>query len=161
MPPALAGQELSGTQDPAASYQMDGHGFFAVSVRDLDATGAWYARALHLTVAREFRSPDGTVALAVLQRPGLTVELVAHRASIGVDSLANVSRGYLIQGLFKAGFFVHGIDELFNELRALGVQTDEQVIVDEEMSLRFFVFRDPEDNRLQAFERCDGECTKP
>jgi hypothetical protein len=61
-------------------------------------------------------------------------------------------------GIFKTGFFVTGLDALFERLKESGVKVDLAIFTDDALQIRSFVFRDPEGNRLQVFERCGDGC---
>ena len=62
------------------------------------------------------------------------------------------------EGIQHYSFFVDDIDAAFNWLRSQGVNTDAGIMIDRELQVRTFVFRDLEGNALQVFERCGEEC---
>lgn len=147
-------------QPSPGPFQILGSAFVAISVADADASAAWYAKTLGLELKRSIDTPDGRIAIRILARQGLMVELIAQRGSLALDQLAGpdgpLQKRIFVQGHFKAGFFVADAQAVYDHLRALSVSMDERVIVDNDMNLEFFVFRDPDGNRLQVFERIDG-----
>ena len=151
-----AAQDVAPAELP---FRLVGNAFMALSVGDMDESEAWYQAALGLTTVRSVGASEDETLIRVLGRDSLLVELIHDDRSLDVRELTGPLPGaHLVQGLFKAGFFVDDADALFSHLQSQGVTMDQRVIADPEMGLRFFVFRDLDGNRLQAFERCTGDC---
>ncbi len=124
-------------------------GFFvALRVSDLDAAADWYTRVFDLREANRLDADD--LSIRVLAGHEIVVELI-HQ----VGDTRPESRHI---GLFKAGFIVEDIDAFFARMRERGVDTDRQIFVDGALQMRSFLMRDPEGNRLQAFQRCSAAC---
>ena len=96
--------------------------FFALSVADIEASGAWYREKLGLKVTlRPPRSGAGEVM--VLEGGGLMVELIQHDAALALNKLSPpVSDPFQLHGFFKAGFMVEDFDATLATLKDRGVQ---------------------------------------
>ena len=91
--------------------------FFALSVRDLEASAAWYREALGLSVVMRTPKQNGAAAL-VLEGGGLIVELIQRDGAMPLKSVApSVSDRMLVQGLVKAGAVVADFDRTVARLR--------------------------------------------
>ena len=139
---------LAATQAP--EYEVSAPAFFAVQVEDVTETSGWYREVFGLDEVNRFDAPDGRYAIRILAGGGLTVELIQER---GVERSAERTAG-----LFKAGLYIRGLDAFRRSLESRGVEVDADIFVDHALNARSFVFRDPEGNRLQAFELCEGPC---
>lgn len=125
-------------------------GFLAVRVEDVGTAATWYGRVFDLDEVNRVDSPDGRFKIRVLSSGNLTVELIEER---GVVRSADRHVGH-----FKFGIYVPDIASFHRRLTELGVDVDADIFYDEALGARSFVFRDNEGNRLQAFQRCGGEC---
>jgi glyoxylase-like metal-dependent hydrolase (beta-lactamase superfamily II)/catechol 2,3-dioxygenase-like lactoylglutathione lyase family enzyme len=152
--PRVAGQGM-------ASWTPAGPAFVQISVSDLEASVEWYSRVLGLDVVREVDYGDGSASVRLLRRDDLVVELIAHADPIALDPSLADRPGFRSLGLFKSGFFVEGIEALHEWLAAQSVETDARIGTDGALAMRTFIFRDPDGNRLQAFESCEASCGGP
>lgn len=143
---APAGAQPRGEPD----FTIVGDAFVAIVTEDVDAAARWYASALELTEVKRVEADDGAYSIRIMTRGGLTVELLS------LPGTQAPPERHL--GLFKSGFYVSDIDAAHESLRTRQVDVDERVFTDEPLSVRTFVFRDPDGNRLQVFERCRGPC---
>jgi catechol 2,3-dioxygenase-like lactoylglutathione lyase family enzyme len=104
-------------REPTTAVQVTG-AFFALSVRDLDASAHWYSDVLDLHVVMRTPKTD-KAAVVVLEGGGLIVELIRHDDAV---SLAAAARGItdpiLVHGIVKAGLVVRDFDALLARLRA-------------------------------------------
>ncbi len=133
--------------------------FIALSVSDLEAATAWYSEVLGLRRVRDVSSADGALRASVLSSDNVVIELIRHRSTLAADDvLESQAHRFHLQGIVKTGLFVTDIDRLFEYLRERQVRTDERIGTDRELGLRFFIFRDPDGNRIQVFEPCAGGC---
>jgi catechol 2,3-dioxygenase-like lactoylglutathione lyase family enzyme len=144
--PLAAQAEEADTAAPA----LTGPAFFALQVRDVDTMAVWYREVFGLREANRLEAEDGRYSIRILTGGVMTVELVHERRSVPAPG-----RHF---GLFKAGIHVSDIARFHSRLARLGVDVDADIIVDAALEVRTFVFRDPEGNRLQAFEACGGAC---
>lgn len=133
--------------------------FLAISVSDLEAATAWYRQVLGVEPVREVASADSVLRARLLFFDPVAIELIHHRATLSKGEILDPgAHRFQIQGIVKAGIFVDDIDRLHQHLREQGVNTDARIGVDSLIGARFFVFRDPDGNSIQVFERCAGPC---
>lgn len=151
-PPPTAAQAPS--QAPAVASPS----FFAVSVADLAASVAWYRRTLGLETVRSVEGRAGRSRAVVMRRGELVVELVHFEGSRAPRADPEVEHPFQIEGLVKAGVFVADAGQWHAYLLEAGVEADANVVTDEALGVRTFVFRDPDGNRVQVFERCEDGC---
>lgn len=140
-------------QEPAETerrFRVLGPSFVAIVVRDDSAAAQWYRRVLGVTQTRHLTADDGRYSIRLLTGQGITLELLRLRDALGPPD------PHL--GLFKAGFYVDDVEAAWRWLRTQGVDTDRAIFTDEALNARSFVFRDPEGNRLQVFQRCTPSC---
>ena len=123
--------------------------FFALQVRDLDAMAAWYGEVFALQEVNRLRAEDGRYSIRILAGGGMSVELIHEPRAVGAPD-----RRF---GVFKVGLHLSDLSRLRTRLSAAGVEADAP-FVDRALGMRTFVFRDPEGNRIQAFQPCAGAC---
>lgn len=133
--------------------------FFAMSVSDLEASTAWYARVFGTETVGDVTSRDGRGRARVMVAGNLVIELIAYEGSIGADDVLPVGQHrFALRGIVKTGLFVSDAASAHSLLTANGLDVDDSVGMDERIDARTFVLRDPDDNRLQVFQRCRGAC---
>jgi catechol 2,3-dioxygenase-like lactoylglutathione lyase family enzyme len=95
--------------------------FFALSVKDIQASGTWYREKLGLKVTlNPPRSDFGEVM--VLEGGGLIVELIQTAKARALSSLnPPVSDPFELHGFFKAGVIVEDFDAALASLKERGV----------------------------------------
>lgn len=145
-------------QAPSQAPSVAGPSFFAVAVGDIAAAEAWYRHVLGLETVRSVQSRDGRGRAVVMRHDDLVVELVHFEGSRSPRTDAAVEHPFQIEGLVKAGMFVADVAQWHAYLLESDVEADPQVMSDEALGMRTFVFRDPEGNRIQVFQRCAGPC---
>jgi catechol 2,3-dioxygenase-like lactoylglutathione lyase family enzyme len=124
-----------------------GYHHVAVTVRDIAASEAWYARALGLV--RAFVEPHhgGTGYVVVMTRPGLPFLL-------GLEHHDDADKAYFTPnrtGLDHLAFGLNSrteLDEWVAHLDALGVDRD-PIVDAPERSLALVAFRDPDGLELE------------
>ncbi len=148
----VAAAAVTGQPEPEQSEGpgIIGPTFVAVQVQDLALASAWYRSVFDLEQVNRIIAEDGRYSILVLVGEGIEVELLQVRGASGVDDPA--------LGLFKVGFYVEDIESAHRWIRQQGGDTDDRIFTDEALQARSFVFRDPEGNRLQAFDRCAEPC---
>ncbi|HKA58315.1 MAG TPA: VOC family protein [Gemmatimonadales bacterium] len=133
--------------------------FFALSVRDMDASTKWYVEKLGLAVIMHAPRTAATRASAtILRGGGLTVELIQRDSSI--------PRNPMSAGMFKAGVTVDDFGGTVAALRARGVEIAYGPYPRRPDQPANLIFRDNEGNLIQLFERASGEiagdsCPRP
>ena len=127
-------------------------GFVALSVPDLEASTAWYAEKLGLTVVKRATSPDKKSAVAILQSNGLSVELIWLADAVPLAQIApQLKGGHQLHGIFKSGIFVDDLDSAWNEFKERNVTIAFEPFFDASMQCRMFAIRDNNGNILQFF----------
>ena len=151
LPLLAAASGLSGQESAAAApgFEIRGPAFVALHVEDVERAAAWYSRVFSLSPAKEIDADGGRFRIRILAGANLTVELIEMGA---------VAAPQRHLGFFKFGLYVDDIDAAFEWFRGAGVDIDDSTFVDEALSVRSFVMRDPSGNRLQVFASCDGAC---
>jgi catechol 2,3-dioxygenase-like lactoylglutathione lyase family enzyme len=155
---AAGGITQIAAQVPAEIPAVASPSFFAVSVSDLDAAESWYRRILGLETVRAVQSRDDRSRAVVMRRGDLVVELVHFDGSRSPRTDPGVEHPFQIEGLVKAGVFVADAAQWHAYLQGAHVDTDADVVTDETLAVRTFVFRDLEGNRIQVFEGCEQGC---
>jgi catechol 2,3-dioxygenase-like lactoylglutathione lyase family enzyme len=93
--------------------------FFALSVRDLDASIQWYAEKLGLRVVS--RMAHEAIKGAIMEGNGLEVELMSHPSAVGPADPMDTNAKILSRGIMKAGIRIANFDETITALRSRGV----------------------------------------
>jgi catechol 2,3-dioxygenase-like lactoylglutathione lyase family enzyme len=93
--------------------------FFALSVRDLDASIQWYAEKLGLRVVS--RMEHEAIKGAIMEGNGLEVELMSHPSAVGPADPMDTNAKILSRGIMKAGIRIANFDETITALRSRGV----------------------------------------
>jgi len=93
--------------------------FFALSVRDLDASIQWYTDKLGLRVVS--RMEHEGVKGAIMEGNGLEIELMSHPAAVGPADPMDTNAKILTRGIMKAGIRISNFDETITSLRSRGV----------------------------------------
>ena len=114
----MVGQARSQT---TAAFQASG-AFFALSVKDLEASSKWYAEKLGMKITMQLPKQDKT-SVAVLEGGGLIVELIQNDDAMPLSTAApSVSDNILVHGFFKAGLIVDDLDKLVALFRERNVE---------------------------------------
>jgi Glyoxalase/Bleomycin resistance protein/Dioxygenase superfamily len=137
---------------PVAAAEAAAPVFFALSVKDLDASVKWYSETLQLTPTRLPPTPQAKAA--ILQGGGLIVELVEHSEAFDLETrLPELQKRYLAHGLFKVGFFVSDLDATVKRLKSRGAAFRGELFTDEILGARSILLLDNSQNVIQLFER--------
>jgi catechol 2,3-dioxygenase-like lactoylglutathione lyase family enzyme len=126
--------------------------FSAIIVRNLDTSVAWYQSLFDLRVKDRQSLPERKIRLAILESPSFLAELIEDPSALDRRKLlANSPEGTNIQGHFKIGFKVTGMDGLLKRLQILKVPV-ERIYTDSVSKKRNFLIQDPDGNLIQFFE---------
>ncbi|MBI2213869.1 MAG: VOC family protein [Acidobacteria bacterium] len=116
---AVLGQSVVAPSTPPVAA---GGSFFAMYVANLDSSIAWYSTKLGLSVVFRSAKSDG-VAVALLEGPGLTVELIEYGGGVEPSKSRSASDPlFPTRGLFKAGVIVDDFDQTLALLKQRGVE---------------------------------------
>ena len=130
--------------------------FFALSVPNLDDAVRWYGDNLGFDVDYLPQAPDRVARAAILTSPGITIELVEHSRAFAVEKYVPDLKGrYLVQGIFKVGFYVANLDAWVAHLKERAARIQGSVIADPARGMRFVLVEDNNGNLIQLFERIE------
>lgn len=141
---------------PPPAFNEPSGSFFALSVKDLNATSAWYKQKLGFHEIKQGASPDGKSRAIILERDGAVLELIHHKQAVNGTALRKDYKPYLVHGIFKVGFIVQDADHTMQRLKANGVPIANGPYTDEPMHMRTFMIRDNEGNYIQFFSKVSG-----
>jgi catechol 2,3-dioxygenase-like lactoylglutathione lyase family enzyme len=96
--------------------------FFALSVKDLEASSKWYSEKLGLKVTTNL-AKYGKASGAILEGGDLIVELIQNDDALPLNVVApSVGDNILVHGIFKAGVIVDDLDKLVAIFKQRGVE---------------------------------------
>ena len=131
--------------------------FYALSVRDAEASAAWYARVLGFELARSMDLQEHGVRIRLLERRDALLELVESSSGRDLSELEpSVERRHELYGVFKIGFLVDDLDAAVDALAGHHVPLRGRVIEESDGSMRSLQIEDPDGNVLQLFELTGG-----
>ena len=125
--------------------------YFAVIVKDLDASVDWYANVFDVDRG-ELLTDGDKYKIVNLARPGLFIELLELRAAVARPE-------HYLEGPFKLGLLVDDLDAFVRRLPESIPPLD--VIEDERNNLRFVQLRDPDGNIVQVMETLSSSDNQP
>jgi catechol 2,3-dioxygenase-like lactoylglutathione lyase family enzyme len=152
----LAAASFAQQSGPPPAFNEPSGSFFALSVKDLNATSAWYQQKLGFHEVHQSASPDGKSRAIILARDGAIVELIHHKQAVTGTALRKDYKAYLVHGIFKVGFVVQDADHTMQRLKANGVQIANGPFTDDALHMRSFIIRDNEGNYIQFFSKVSG-----
>ena len=151
-----AASALAQQSGPPPAFNEPSGSFFALSVKDLNATAAWYKQKLGFKEIKQGAAPDGKSRAIILDRDGVVLELIHHKQAVNGSTLMKGYKTYLVYGIFKIGFVVQDADHTMQRLKANGVPIANGPYTDEGMHMRTFMVRDNEGNYIQFFSKVSG-----
>lgn len=122
--------------------------FYAISVRNIDETIAWYTR--HLGFKVESQGGNDQRRGALLSRPGAVLELGEFAGAMAREQVRPGLESHEIHGIFKLGFTIANIERAFEFLQGQGVEVFFPIVTASDGS-RTFGIKDPEGNIIQFF----------
>ena len=125
--------------------------FFALSVADIQASGAWYREKLGLKVT--LHPPRGEFGeVMVLEGGGLMVELIQHDKALPLAKLTPpVSDPFNLHGFFKAGVMVDDFDAAVATMKERGVTIAHGPYAAKEGRRANFIIQDNAGNLIHFF----------
>ncbi|HEX6316456.1 MAG TPA: VOC family protein [Gemmatimonadaceae bacterium] len=142
---ALPASSLAQSASDAPFATAQG-GFFALSVRDLAASVAWYTEKLGLRSVMTVPRTGKIAGVAALEGNGLLVELLQHDDAVA----RNGASPELTRGIAKAGVIVTDFDRAVAALRARGVEITSGPYPPRPAMRANLMFRDNEGNTIQV-----------
>lgn len=128
--------------------------FNAIIVSDMDTSLLWYRTALGYEILNQRELPEMGLRQANLSNGSSNLELIELSSAITPEEfIPNYTQKIKIIGLFKFGFEVENFDQWIEYLTSENVQFNGGVVIDEESNKRMTIILDPDDNRIQLFER--------
>ena len=116
----IGGETLSQNND--TTYFKATGAFFALSVKDLEASSKWYSEKLGLKVTTKLPK-QGKTSVAILEGGSLIVELIQNDDALALNVVApSVTDNILVHGIFKAGVIVDDLDKLVAVFKQRGVE---------------------------------------
>lgn len=129
-------------------------GFVALSVASLDRLVPWYRDTLGFTVFSQGTGPNGGIRFALLQQGNALIEMLQFPdAKPRTEAEPGTTRPFQIHGVFKSGFVVADIDEVYRRIKEMGVPRAFELSKPPDGPYRTFGVRDPEGNVVQVFGR--------
>ena len=134
--------------------QTPGKTFVAISVADADQTARWYEENLGFKEVRRSEAPNKLSRAVILDSQYGMLEIIQHKQAVSLELAApKVKDTYLIHGIFKVGFFVEGIDDLYATLKKRPIEFVGGLYTDEPLNLKSFIIRDNNGIVVQFLQR--------
>ena len=152
----LAASAFAQQSGPPPAFESPRGAYFALSVKDLNVSAAWYEQKLGFREVKQGAARDGKSRTIVLDRDGVVLELVHHRDSVDGTRLRKDYKPYLVYGVFKIGLIVDDADHTLQRLKANGVEIANGPWTDQELHMRSFFIRDNEGNIIQFLSKVSG-----
>ena len=150
-PAALAAQVDQASQPSEISPYL-----VALSVRNVDASYAWYRTHLGFEVMRLPYSYAPGMRVGFLRRGEFRLELVeaagSRPRSAALPDTTNQMSPLSLQGFYKLGFQVPDLDALVAHFRTAGIAPRFGPTSDSSFQVRFFIVADPDGNWVQFFQ---------
>jgi catechol 2,3-dioxygenase-like lactoylglutathione lyase family enzyme len=125
----------------------------ALSTPDSSAAAHWYQDKLGFQLVKEGRMGKD-LRFALLRYDDNILELIQNpEARPLAKSVPGINDPFEIYGIFKTGFTVHNLDDVFNQLKQGGVKIDFNITQLNDLGLRAFGVRDVDGNLMQFFGR--------
>ena len=127
--------------------------FIALSTPNASATAHWYQDKFGFRLVKEGQMGKG-LRFALLRYDNNILELIQNPAARPLAQAVPGSQDpFEIHGIFKTGFTVDKLDEVFEALERNGVKIDFKITQLNDLSMRAFGVRDIDGNLLQIFGR--------
>lgn len=128
--------------------------FSAIIVKDLNTSLDWYSEVLGYEILNNKNFPEMNFKQANLKRGDSAIELIELGSAISpAEVISDFNSKSKLIGLFKIGFRVENFDKWIKHLEQSKVNFHGRVVIDELSGKRMVIFKDPDDNRIQLFEK--------
>jgi catechol 2,3-dioxygenase-like lactoylglutathione lyase family enzyme len=125
----------------------------ALSTPDSSAAAHWYQDKLGFQLVKEGRMGKA-LRFALLRYDDNILELIQNpEARPLAEAVPGIKDPFEIHGIFKTGFTVHNLDDVFDQLKQGGVKIDFNITPLNDLGLRAFGVRDADGNLIQFFGR--------
>jgi len=123
----------------------------ALSTPDASVAARWYQDKLGFHLVKEGQMGKD-LRFALLQYGDNILELIQNpEAQPLVKAVPGIKDPFEIYGIFKTGFTVHNLDDVFTDLKQGGVMVDFNITQLNDLGLRAFGIRDMDGNLIQFF----------
>jgi catechol 2,3-dioxygenase-like lactoylglutathione lyase family enzyme len=123
----------------------------ALSTPDASAAAHWYEDKFGFHLIKEGQMGKD-LRFALLRYDDNILELIQNpKARPLVEAIPGIKDPFEVHGIFKAGFTVHNLDDVFGELKRGGVKIDFNITELNDLKLRAFGVRDVDGNLIQFF----------
>lgn len=125
-----------------------------ISVTDVEKSARWYEENLGLVRLKSGTFPAGK--FVILASREMSVEIIQHESAVDPRKKLSIAHDYLVQGIFKFGFYVDDLDATVACLKQKHVKFYYEHGEDKELQLRFAIVADDDGNTIQLFEPSPG-----
>lgn len=148
-------ERAAAVPEQTGSRPIEGRPFFAaLSVRDAEASAAWYERVLGFSAVRRIDMPERGARIVLMRTENAFLELVEHAAARSPAEIdPTIDKIYLLRGVFKLGLLVDDLAATLDRLGALDVPLRGIVFTEPDNSFRSAQIEDPDGIVIQLFER--------
>ncbi len=123
----------------------------ALSTPNASAAARWYQDKLGFHLVKEGQMGKD-LRFALLRCDDNILELIQNPAARPLaEAVPGIKDPFEIHGIFKAGFTVHNLDDVFAKLKHAGVKIDFNTTQLNDLGLRAFGIRDVDGNLIQFF----------
>lgn len=145
----------SSAEEPRTTLPIDGRPFFwALSVKDVEASSSWYQRVLGFSEVRQIDMPERSARIRLLRTDHAFLELVEHATARDVSEIEPaIEKIYLLRGVFKTGLLVDDLESTLDRLGALNIPLRGIIFTEPDGTFRSAQIEDPDGNVIQLFER--------
>jgi catechol 2,3-dioxygenase-like lactoylglutathione lyase family enzyme len=144
------GLETSGEHHPAVMRHVSGT-FIALSTPDASRAARWYQHTLGFNLVKEGQIGKG-LRFVLLRYDDNILELIQNpEARPLAEAVPGIKDPFEIHGIFKTGFTVNKLDEVFAQLKRSGTKIDFNITELNDLGYRAFGIRDIDGNLIQIF----------
>lgn len=130
-------------------------GFIALSVADIKASTQWYMDKFGLKVMEQHpRTAEQKAAVAILEGPGLIVELIEYADAVPLAKAAPGIKGNIyVHGIFKTGIIVEDYEKTVATLKSRGVEIAYGPFTAKDNQRANVIIKDNAGNLIQLFSK--------
>ncbi len=125
--------------------------FIALIVKDLDTSIKWYSELLGFEVVNQNNLESRGIFMANMASGNNRLELIQIDSSISPSERLKPKQK--MQGFFKTGFMVKSLKPYIAQLKDWDPEFAESAVTDPVSGQQMLVFKDPDGNRIQLFEK--------